>query len=73
VARRFLHDDVPMICLATAHPAKFGDAVRQATGRELAHHPVLDALAGLPTRCEELPADAGALRAFIEAHAGACA
>ena len=25
--------DVPMICLATAHPAKFPDAVRQATGR----------------------------------------
>ncbi len=73
VARRFLHDDVPMICLATAHPAKFGDAVRQATGRDLAHHPVLDALADLPTRCEELPADAAALRAFIEAHAEACA
>ena len=32
VAERFLGDDVPMITLSTAHPAKFPDAVEAATG-----------------------------------------
>jgi threonine synthase len=56
VGLRFLEEDVPMICLATAHPAKFGDAIRQATGLDLARHPILDALAGLPTRVCVVPA-----------------
>ena len=32
VAKRFLSEDVPMITLSTAHPAKFPDAVEAATG-----------------------------------------
>ncbi len=32
VAERFLGDEVPMITLSTAHPAKFPDAVEAATG-----------------------------------------
>ena len=59
----------PTICLATAHPAKFGDAIRAATGRDLAHHPLLDALQDAPTRCDILPATADAIRAYIHAHA----
>ncbi|PZQ63037.1 MAG: threonine synthase [Sphingomonas taxi] len=31
-AARHARDDVPMVTLATAHPAKFGDAVERATG-----------------------------------------
>ena len=65
VAREHLADGEPMICLATAHPAKFGAAIRQGVGRDLAHHEILDALADLPTRCTALDADVGALRAFI--------
>ncbi|MCY2929027.1 MAG: threonine synthase, partial [Planctomycetota bacterium] len=61
----------PMICLSTAHPAKFPDAIEQATGRPgLARHPSLDALRGLPTRCQALPNDPDAVRAFIVQHAG---
>ena len=62
------HQDAaaPMICLATAHPAKFGDAIIQATGEDLAHHPILDALATLPTRCTRLPADRAAIAGFVE-------
>lgn len=56
----------PTICLATAHPAKFADAIRQATGRDLARHELLDALAPLPTRRTVLPADPAAVRAFVE-------
>lgn len=66
VAQGHLDERVPMICLATAHPAKFGDAIRQATGEDLAHHPILDALSGLPTRLERLPATREAVAAYVE-------
>jgi len=67
VAADHLVPGEPMICLATAHPAKFGEAVLRATGEDLAHHPILDALQGLPTRCDVLPAEAGRVREYIEA------
>ena len=57
--------DVPMICLSTAHPAKFPAAIEKATGEDLAHHPALDALKGAKTRVDRLPADAGAVAAFV--------
>ena len=56
-----------MICLATAHPAKFGSAIRQATGLDLAHHPILDALADLPTRVRVVPAQKEAVAAIVKA------
>ena len=56
----------PMICLATAHPAKFPDAVREATGDDqAARHGSIDALAELPTRCTTLANDPEAVRAFM--------
>jgi threonine synthase len=54
-----------MICLATAHPAKFGEAILQATGADLAHHPLLDALEGCPTRVTRVPASQAAVADFI--------
>jgi len=71
VANRFLAPDAPMICLATAHPAKFGEAVLKATAEDLAHHPLLDALADQPTRCTRLPADVKAVGTFVEQAIGA--
>ena len=68
VAERFAGKGDPVICLATAHPAKFPEAVRIATGGDLARHPAIDALAELPTRCEVLPNDENAVRQFILAH-----
>ncbi|MDD5521247.1 MAG: threonine synthase [Kiritimatiellae bacterium] len=67
VGLRLKNSDEPMICLATAHPAKFSDAIRQATGRDLAHHPAIDALEGMPTKCDVLPASVSAVRAYMEA------
>jgi len=55
----------PVICLATAHPAKFPEAIRRATGKDLARHPTIDRLADLPTRCEVLPNDQQAVREYI--------
>ena len=55
----------PMICLATAHPAKFGEAIRRATGEDLAHHPTLDALMSLPVRKQVVAADAAAVGEIV--------
>lgn len=60
---------VPMVCLSTAHPAKFGSAILKATGEDLAHHPLLDALRGAETRVVRLPADAAAVADFVAANA----
>jgi threonine synthase len=68
VGRQYRDPSEPMICLATAHPAKFGEAIRQATGRDLAHHERLDGLKDLPARMTVLPASAEKVREFLEAH-----
>lgn len=65
VGRQQRLPDDPLICLATAHPAKFGAAVKQAVGQNLAHHSLLDALRDLPTRCDTLPASEEAVRRYI--------
>ena len=67
VGRQFVQDGEPMICLATAHPAKFPAAIEQATGKDLARHEVIDALADLPTRSDEVPADAMTVRTYMAA------
>lgn len=64
-----LRGEAPLICLATAHPAKFPEAVREAVGADVAHHPAVDALQGLPTRSMELPADVQAVKAYIQQEA----
>jgi threonine synthase len=65
VAEPFKKSDVPMICLATAHPAKFSDAIIRATGQDLAHHPVLDAILQLPSRMEVVPANKDVIAGII--------
>ncbi len=58
--------DVPMVCLATAHPAKFPDAVEQATG---IRPPLPSRLADLFDREERfdlLPADLAQVQAHVE-------
>ncbi len=50
VAEKNMREGEPMVCLATAHPAKFSAAITHALGADLAHHPTLEALKALPTR-----------------------
>jgi threonine synthase len=64
VAQSFLEPDSPTICLATAHPAKFSDAIRRATGQE-AIHPILEAIRRAPTRQDRIEADEAAIRAYL--------
>ena len=67
-ARRF-QSPGPVVCLATAHPAKFPESVNAAVGGDVAHHPVLDGLADLPERKTALPPDVDAVKEFIATHA----
>lgn len=60
---------VPLVCLATAHPAKFGEAVKRAIGREPEMPAALAGLAGKPSRCEVLDADIATVKGFVEHHA----
>lgn len=54
------------ICLATAHPAKFGDAVEKATGTAPPLPPSLQGIEKLPSRCEVMDADIEQIRQFIK-------
>jgi threonine synthase len=57
--------DQPMVCLATAHPAKFGDAVQEATGEAVELPPRLASLAGRPEHYEVVPNDLEAVKAKV--------
>ncbi|MDH3260377.1 MAG: threonine synthase [Acidimicrobiia bacterium] len=57
--------DIPVVCVGTAHPAKFPDAVEAATG---VHPPLPEHLADLMERKEimtVLPPDRSAIEAFV--------
>ena len=58
--------DLPMVCLATAHPAKFPDAVERATGTRPALPDGLADLFERPERYDVLPADVAAVRRYVE-------
>ena len=64
-AREQAEDGVTMLTLATAHPAKFPDAVERATGirPELPEH--LSDLFSKPERTNDLPNDLAAVEAFV--------
>jgi threonine synthase len=68
-AARQFESDGPVLCLATAHPAKFPESVDQAIGKPVARHPALEALKGATSRKTSLPADVEAVRDFVEQHA----
>ncbi len=61
---------VPVVTLATAHPAKFPDAVAAATGVRPALPPHLADLFEREERFAVLPNDRAAVVRLIEAHAG---
>ncbi len=59
----------PVVCLATAHPAKFPESVDKAVGQPAARHERLEALRDLPIRRTVIPASVDAVREFIASHA----
>jgi threonine synthase len=71
VARRLRRDpDVPMVVAATAHPAKFPDAVRAATGVAPPLPARLADLLDRQERCARLPADLAAVEEHVLAVTG---
>jgi len=64
VARELRLPDIPLICLATAHPAKFTDAIETAVGFT-PHHEAIDALIGAPVRCDRVENQETAIRAYL--------
>jgi threonine synthase len=61
----------PTVVLATAHPAKFPEAVLAATGRAPETPARALALAGRPERFERIDADAAKVSAYVRTFAGA--
>ncbi len=61
--------DRPLVVLATAHPAKFADAVQQATGVRPALPPRLADLLERPERYERVANDLDAVEAHVAARA----
>ncbi|PKQ07364.1 MAG: threonine synthase [Alphaproteobacteria bacterium HGW-Alphaproteobacteria-12] len=64
---------VPMITLATAHPAKFPDAVKAATGIHAELPPAMSDLFEREERLAALPNDLAAIETFIRERARAIA
>ena len=69
-AQQLCGTEEPVLCIATAHPAKFPEAVEQATDI-VPTHPSLDALSGLAQRKKSLDADLPAVKHFLAASVSA--
>ncbi|MDK2862176.1 MAG: threonine synthase [Thermodesulfobacterium sp.] len=67
-AKRF-KEDIPIVCLATAHPAKFPETVSKALGFELDLPLEIKKLYQLPQKYEVLPASISKVKEFIETKA----
>lgn len=60
-----LGEDSEVMCLATAHPGKFQDAVEKAIGGRYALPDELESLKSLPTRKQKLSASAKAIKDLL--------
>ncbi|MCG6112081.1 MAG: threonine synthase [Paracoccus sp.] len=65
VAQRHIEPGVPMVTLATAHPAKFPDAVERAIGVRPGLPPHMADLFDLPERLTRVENDVDALKSLI--------
>jgi threonine synthase len=60
-----LETESPIICLSTAHPAKFPDVVVKATGKAPEKPAGIVKLEGLPRKVSDMPNNAEAVKEFI--------
>jgi len=68
VAREHRRSGVPMLVLETALPAKFAATIREALGREPERPPGFEGIEALPKRFTVLPAEAQAVKRYIESN-----
>jgi threonine synthase len=66
VAEKVIDADVPLVCLSTAHPAKFNDVMAQALPGVEVTHPSLEVLKGRETRKIVMDADIEAIKSLIK-------
>ena len=71
VGREYRDANVPLVCIETALPVKFGATIREALGREPARPAAFAGLESRPQRFRVLPADVAQVKSFIEEHAAA--
>jgi threonine synthase len=67
-AKELTDGDVPVVCLATAHPAKFGDAVKQAIGTGPDMPASLAGIENREKRCEIIDADTATIKRYLASH-----
>ena len=60
------NNEIPLVTLATAHPAKFPSLLEEALPEAEVSHPIIESLEGLPTRKSHIKNDSSTLREFIE-------
>ena len=68
-AQKCCSKNIPVVCLATAHPAKFGAAVEKAIGKTPDLPPGLQGLEDKESRCEVLSPDTKAVQDFVAENA----
>jgi threonine synthase len=61
-------DDVPLLVLETAQPAKFGATLREALGRDPERPAALVGLEEMPQKVEVMAADTACIKAYIAQH-----
>lgn len=69
VAQRIHQKDLPLLCLSTAHPAKFDRAMKAALPNEIVQHPILSRLEGLPERKHSMEVDENSVKSYIVSRA----
>jgi len=57
--------EAAIVCLATAHPAKFPEAVEKAIGTPPPVPEAIRALDGLPCRCDKIAAETNAVKDYL--------
>jgi threonine synthase len=67
-AMKYVQKGVPICCLATAHPGKFGDTVEAAIGKPLDLPDSIRNIMDKESRCELMDADKNLIRDFVKAH-----
>ncbi len=68
VGKKIRNPDYPLVCLATAHPAKFGDAVKKATGIDPDLPAAFIGLSSRERKVVTLSADKEQIKNFISAN-----
>ena len=66
VARQFDDGETPMICLSTAHPGKFPEAIIEATGKDIATHPEIEKIKNYPTEYKVVDNDTLVVKNFVK-------